>query len=134
MDKKYYLRNELNWKQLTEEQINELSEKGSVEIDKIIYTQSPRISMFNNNNGFVEMYEVGDNNVLGGYITNGVNVPTGSEGVMSGINRITMPINTLYFVRTIVSTTERYCNNRFFPDIVDAIKYFETIKGLIERK
>lgn len=132
--KKYYLHNDLVWKGLTEEQMTEFKEKEQVEIDGVVYTAAPRLNYSGNNRGTVEIYEVSDNNVLFGNILVGVSTLTGDEGHRVGINSVTMPVSTIYFVRVMVSASERYCNNRFFPDIVDAIEYFDKIRDFIEGK
>ena len=132
--KKYYLRNEFGWNSLTEEQTTEFNKEGQIEIEGVIYTAAPRLAYSSSNKGTVEMYEISDNNVFGGFILGGVNIQTGNEGRRVGINNITMPVNTVYLVRMIFSTSEKYCNARYFPDIVDAIEYFNTIKNFIEGK
>jgi hypothetical protein len=129
--KKYYLRNELVWRKLTEDEMAAFREKGVVEIEGREYSASPRISYFQNDNGAVEMYEVSDANIFGDSILNGVITPSGETGRNIGLNNLTMPLNVTYAVQALVSPNSYYVNNRFYTNIEDAIDYYRKIKDFV---
>lgn len=132
--KKYYLRNELTWHNLTEDQTISMQENGYVENNEKKIGFAPRVAMFRSEGGFVEMYEVSPENVFINSILDGVTVSSGGVGRTVGMTTFTMPINVVYAVRAVVSSMNYYSNNRFFPDIEDAIAYYNNIKGFITDK
>ena len=132
--KKYYLRNEFVWNGLTEDQIISLQEKGTVEYNGKNIGFAPRITMFKNDDGFVEMFEITNDSVFLNAVLEGVTVSSGEMGRTIGIPTFTVPVNVVYAVRAVVSQMNAYSNNRFFPNIEDAIDYYNKIRGFIIQK
>ena len=132
--KKYYLRNELVWRQITDDQVFTLQEEGVIEINGKSVRFAPRIAAFRNDGGFVEMYEVSDLTVFLNSILDGVVVRSGETGNAVGMPTVTMPVNVVYAVRAVVSPTNYYFNNRFFPNIEDAVSYYNNLKRFIIEK
>ena len=132
--KKYYLRNELAWHNLTEDQIISLQENGYVESNGKKIGFAPRIAMFKSEGGFVEMYEISPESVFINSILDGITMSSGEVGKTVGMTTFTMPVNVLYVVRAVVSQTNYYFNNRFFPNIEDAIEYYNKIKTFVIEK
>ena len=129
--KKYYLRNELVWTGLTDDQIMSLQESGTVKHNSKDISFAPRIAMCSTNNGFVEMYEITPESVFLNSILEGVTQFAGEIGNSVGMATFTMPVNVLYAVRAVVSPINLYANNRFFPNIEDAIDYYKKVKDFL---
>lgn len=132
--KNYYLRNELSWQELTDDQIFSLQEKKQIEINGKHLGFSPRVASFRNEDGFVEMFEVSNTNVFLNSILNGVIYTSGEVGNAVGMPTITIPMNVVYAVRAVVSPVNYYFNNRFFPNIDDAIDYYNKLRAFIIEK
>ena len=80
------------------------------------------------------MYEVSDLTVFLNSILDGVVVRSGETGNAVGMPTVTMPVNVVYAVRAVVSPTNYYFNNRFFPNIEDAVSYYNNLKRFIIEK
>lgn len=129
--KKYYLRNELVWTGLTDDQIMSLQESGTVKHNGKDISFAPRIAMCSTYNGIAEMYEVTNDSVFLNSILDGVTVSAGETGRTIGVATFTVPLSVVYAVRVMVSPVNVYPNNRFFPNIVDAIDYYKKVKDFL---
>lgn len=132
--KNYYLKTEINWNELTKSQYDELETKGEVSIGNVTYKKAPLIATGWNGTKYVEMYEVTDNSVVNGFIPTGVEVDTGKfDGCRVGVNRMTIPFGVMYYVRIVLSELEVYANCRFYPNVEDAIDYFNKVRDFVEK-
>ena len=132
--KNYYLKTEINWSELTKSQYDELEAKGEVKIGDTTYKNATLIAAGWNGTKYVEMYEVTENSVVNGFVPTGVEIDTNTfDGSRVGVNKMNIPFGVMYYVRIVLSELEVYANCRFYPNVDDAIDYFNKVKDFVEK-